>query len=108
MTRRILGAYGRCVSWDRPKSYDWKYYEPVACPHSSVSRKYEGMWTRWAYYWNGPGGVLMFPMLVTVCVAGTASMFLQVSEPMGVNPIAELGPARSDLSDEGIEKPSPA
>ena len=34
----------------------------------------------------------MFPMLVTVCVAGTASMFLHVNEPTGVNPIAEFGP----------------
>ena len=55
-----------------------------------------------------PGGVLMFAMLVTVCVAGTASMFLHVNEPMGVNPIAELGPTRSEFSPEGTEKPSPS
>ena len=29
-----------------------------------------------ACYWFGPGGVLMFPILVTVCVPVAASMFL--------------------------------
>jgi hypothetical protein len=30
-------------------------------------------------YWLGPGGVLIFPMLVAVCVPGAASMFMHVS-----------------------------
>ena len=52
---------------------------------------------------------MMFPILVTVCVPGAASMFLHIRETAwGLKPIDEPGPRRSKFSDEGIEMPSPS
>lgn len=57
-------------------------------------------------YWFGAGGVLMFAMLVTMRVAGAASMSLHVNEPTAVKPIIELGPKSFIFSLQGVENPS--
>lgn len=49
---------------------------------------------------------MMFAMLVTMRVAGAASMSLHVNEPTAVKPIIELGPKSFIFSLQGVENPS--